>query len=190
MMLSGRQRLLALTMAAIGGLAWWLQQVDEPEIADKTEKERRPDYTVDKFTAIEMGDTGEPAQRMTATELRHYADDDTNELESPELTIYEDLAPPWIVRSQSAWVSADRDEILLQGDVFIDRAAGETTRPLHLETRELRLKRRKKYAETDQPVQATSELDWVTSANGAKIWFGEDLRIELLGRARGEISMP
>lgn len=190
MILSVRQSILALTLAAIGGLAWWLPKGDEPDTVQKAHRDRRPDYTVDNFTATEMDETGTPKQRLVATELRHYADDDTNELESPRLTVFEAGTPPWLVRSETAWVSGDSGQILLQGEVFIDREAGKTTRPVHIKTRKLLVRRRDSYAQTDQPVHATSNLDWVTSDNGAEIWFGEDLRIKLQGRARGEIASP
>jgi len=189
-MMSGRQRILALAMAAIGGMAWWLQQGDAPEVRGRTNKDRRPDYTVDNFTATEMDETGRPHRRLFAVELRHYADDDSNELESPRLTIFEDAAPPWLVRSETARIPGGSDEILLQGEVLIDREKGETTRPMHIKTRELLVKRNENYAVTKQPVRATSELHWVASDNGAEIWFGENLRIKLLGRARGEIRIP
>lgn len=177
-------------MAAIGGLAWWLQQGDEPAARNEVDQNRRPDYTVDNFTATEMDETGKPHRRLSAIELRHYADDDSNELQSPRLTMFEDAAPPWLVRSETARVPGNGDDILLQGEVFIDRARGEETQPMHIETRELLVKRRQNYAETDQPVRATSELDWVTSKTGAEIWLGENLRIKLLGRVRGEIAVP
>ena len=175
-------------MGGIGLLAWWLQQGNEHQIGGRVDNDRRPDYTVDNFTATEMGEDGTPEQRLVATGLRHFADDDSNELQSPRLTIFEEDTPPWLVRSQTAWVSGDNNEILLQGEVFIDRIAGERTRPVHIQTRELLVKRRESYARTEQPFHFTSWLDWVTSANGAEIWFGEDLRIKLHGRARGEIA--
>jgi len=189
-MTSMRQRILALLMAAIGGLAWWLQQGDEPVARDKADRDRRPDYTVDNFTTTEMDETGKPHRRLSAIELRHYADDDSNELRSPRLTIFEEAAPPWLVRSETARIPASNDNILLLGKVIVEREGGKQTRPVNIETRDLLVKRREDYAETDHPVHATSELDWVTSDTGAKIWFGKDLRIKLLGRARGEIATP
>jgi hypothetical protein len=94
------------------------------------------------------------------------------------------------LRSETAWVSGGGNTIRLQGEVFVFRDAGPTTKPLNLQTRELTLKRDQNYAETDRPVNAASNMDWLTSAKGARIWFGEELRIKLLGRARGQIAVP
>lgn len=189
-MLSMRQRVLALAMAAVGSYTWWLQQGVDPSDSDKGDTGRRPNYTVDNFTATQMDEGGAPLRQLTAIELRHYADDDSNELDDPQVTLFQDEGPPWLLRSDTAWLSGDNELMLLHGEVYIDREAGETTRPLHLRTRELTVKQRQKYAETDQPVRATSESDWVTSDHGAQVWFGDDLRIKLLGRARAEIVLP
>jgi lipopolysaccharide export system protein LptC len=189
-MLSARQRLLALTMAAVGAFAWWLQRDGTTPVSEEPAGERRPDYTVDNFTAVQMDELGEPYRRLTAIELRHFADDDSSELTSPSLTLFVESGPPWLVRSETAWISGDRNLIRLDGEVLIDREAGETTRPVHLKTRELLLKRKEDYAVTDQPVRITSGLDWTTSDAGAEIWLEKKLRVKLLGRVRGEMITP
>ena len=189
-MLSTRQRILALSMAALGALAWWLQQDAEPPSPDEGDRERRPDYTVDNFTATTMDLSGRPHRRMAAVELRHYPDDDSNELQSPRLTLFEESGPPWLLRSETAWISGDQKLIRLHGKVNIDREAGVTTRPVHMETSELLLKRDQEYAETDRPVRITSQSDWTTAENGARIWLKEKLRVQLLGRVRGETRIP
>jgi len=183
-----RQRLLALTMAVLGALAWWMQPDEEPPVRDRSAKEHHPDYTVDNFTITTMNDSGMPDRRLVAAELRHYPDDNTKELESPRLTLFEESGPPWVVRSESAWVSADNNRILLQGEVFIDRERGKTTRETHLETSELLLKREEHYAETNRSVRITSASDWTTSDKGARIWLQDKLRVELLGRVRGGMT--
>ncbi|MEA3278889.1 MAG: LPS export ABC transporter periplasmic protein LptC [Pseudomonadota bacterium] len=189
-MLTLRQLILALIMAAGGALAWWHLPDEESAPVREVDLERKPDYTVDNFTATMMGETGTPHRRLSARELRHYPDDESSELEQPMLTLFNEEGPPWLVRSQTGWVSADGDRLVLRGQVLIKREAGERTRPLELQTAELQVQPRNKYAETDQPVRATSEADWLTSANGARIWFGDPVRVKLLGRARGEFVVP
>jgi len=189
-MLSARQRILALSLAAVGTLAWWLQEDGKAPGPGQGDKERRPDYTVDNFAATQMGERGEPHRRLTAIELRHFADDDSSELQSPTLTLFEESGPPWLVHSQSAWVSGDGNLIRLHGEVHIDREAGAQTRPVHVRTSEVLLKRQENYAQTDRPVRITSESDWTTSKKGAEIWLEEKLRAKLLGRVRGEMIVP
>jgi len=186
-MLSARQRILVLAMASVGALAWWLRQGEETPGSNMDDPERRPDYTVDDFNVTTMDELGAPHRHLTATELRHYPDDDTKELETPRLTLYVETGPPWLVRSETAWISSDDNLIRMHGEVYIDRAAGVETRPVHMKTREVVVKRDENYAQTDQPVRITSESDWVTAENGAQVWLEEKLRIRLLGRVRGEM---
>lgn len=190
-MLLPRQILLALTLVLIGMAAWWRHSGEEasPELAPAP-AERRPDYTVDTLAATVMDETGAPARRLIAEELRHYADDGSSELSRPFLTVYNEAVPPWEIRSQSAWISADGERILMQGEVFIDREATASLRPLHLHTSELLVEPKREYAETGRPVRLTSRGEWLTSAHGARVWLGEALRVELYGRARAQLATP
>jgi len=131
-----------------------------------------------------MDTTGAPHRRLSAPELRHYADDDSSELERPVLTVFNPSAPPWVIRSETGWVSADGEEVQMRGEVFIDRESAPTARPLHLQTRDLLVRPRQDYAETQQPVRAASGADWLTSEAGGQVWFGDSLLIKLAGRAR------
>jgi len=184
---SARQRILILAMASVGALAWWLRQGGETPGPNTDDPKRRPDYTVDDFNVTTMDAFGAPHRHLTAIELRHYPDDDTKELETPRLTLYVETGPPWLIRSETAWISSDDNLIRMHGEVYIDRVAGVETRPVHMKTREVVVKRNENYAQTDQPVRITSETDWVTAENGAQVWLEEKLRIKLLGRVRGEL---
>lgn len=183
-MLSLRQRTLAVILVAAGGLAWWQQQGKEPAAVTQTPDEHRPDYTVENFSATLMDESGAPQRRMLAREMRHYPNDDSSELDRPVLTLFDEDGPPWLIRSETGWVSADGDEVHLHGEVFIDRESSPTTRPVHLKTRELRVKPREEYAETDEQVRITSEADWLTAMTGMQVWFGKAIKVKLYGRAR------
>lgn len=189
-MLSTRQRVLALATAAVGVLAWWLHPGEETLDPREGDRERRPDYRVNDFNNTMMNELGAPHRHLIADELRHYPDDDSKELDNPYLTLYVKIGPPWLVRSETAWISGDDNLIRMHGEVHIDREAGVTTQPVHLKTRELLLKQDQNYAQTDQPVWITSEDDWTTADKGAEVWLEEELRVKLWGRVRGEMISP
>jgi len=187
--LPSRQILLASLLAVAGLIAWWLQtQQETPDHVGQT-AEREPDYTVDRFTVTVMGETGRPVRQLTARELRHYPDDGGNELEEPRLTVFKEAEPPWRIRSKRGHATEDGDEILLLGPVFIDRAAGEEMRPMHIKTYDLFIRADDEYARTERPVHITSGADWTSSATGGEVWFGDKVRVKLFGRARQQIDL-
>jgi lipopolysaccharide export system protein LptC len=188
-MRSLREYVLALLLAAVGAIAWWLQGEQEAVTAPPADGARRPDYTVSGLTASLMNEDGHLHRRLTATQLRHYPNDGGSDLDDPRLTVFAEGGPPWIVRSGSGWVSEDGDELRLPGVVFIDREAGPNTRPVHLKTWDLYVKPRQDYAETDRPVHVTSNADWLASRQGTRVRFGEQLHLVLLGRVRAQVDV-
>jgi len=183
------QRSLAVLLAALGTLAWWLHRgMPQPGEA-AAERERRPDQIVERFATTVMDAAGAPQRRLEAEELRHYSADGESELDQPLLTLYQSEAPPWVVRSNQGWVPPGGDRIALSGDVRIDRAAAPGLRPLHLRTEALEIEPDAELAHTDRPVHLTSGADWLSSERGAKVWFGEALRVELYGRTRARMAV-
>jgi lipopolysaccharide export system protein LptC len=182
------QRLLAVLLVTLGTLAWWLHRGGEGPTEAAPERERRPDQVVERFTTTTMDATGAPQRRLQAQQLRHYSVDGASELDQPVLTLYQPPDPPWVVRSETGRVPPGSDRIDLAGDVRIDRAAGPGGRPLRLRTETLQIEPDTEIARTDQPVRVTSGADWLSAEQGAQVWFGESLRVELYGRTRARIE--
>lgn len=180
-MLTGQQMVLGLMMAALGAVAWWLLGTKTPDEAVSQVRERRPDYIIDTFAATTMTDTGSRDRRLVAAQLRHFADDDSNELDNPNLILFTEDGPPWRIRAEKGWMSGDKTRITLRTNVIVDRAAGDSTRPVHLETEGLDLYPKKDYAETQRPVKLASEQDWLTST-GMQVWLTDQLRARFEGR--------
>jgi len=174
--------LVIMVLLLVTAVASW-QLGGEPPATDAgidaPSEARAVDYRVRGFEVVRMTSDGMPAHRLRATSLRHFTDDDTTELESPRLTVFQNDAPPWEVDALQAWMSADGSLILLTGDVVIERAGDSANPPTRLETRELRVQPRTDYAETDAPVRVETDLDRL-DAVGMKAWLRPPSRLKFL----------
>ncbi len=184
MSLTGRELIVGAALALLGLFAWWYSTSFGPEPEPVPASARKPDYVVEDLVGVTMDANGRPARRLETPQLRHYPDDDSSELDAPRLLIFDDEAPPWRVRSERAWVSADGNEVLLEGAVRAERDAAPNLEPMLLVTSEMLLLPDSDYAETDHFAELERGNDWVTANDGLQLWFAEPMRIRLFGRTR------
>lgn len=174
-----------IALIGLAALSTWLLRTVESEREPTAEaRPRSPDYTLENFTASAMDGHGKLHDRLRARIMIHYPDDDSAELTKPHIELYRQDAPPWRIDAEKGWVYSKGELVLLQGDVFIERDAVSKDGPLHVITRDVRIRPKDKYAETDQPVtilQGTARVDAV----GMRAHFQEG-RLELLSAVRGK----
>ena len=177
--------LLILIMVVSAVLSWHLVRDEEPTSQPITRSSPREiDYYVTGLDVTRMTTAGRPAHRLRAENVQHYTDDDTTELQQPHLTVYQADSPPWEVDAERAWMSADGSLVLLSGEVLIERAGGEDTRPMRILTRDLRVQPREDYAETDEKVRVESDPDWL-DAVGMQAWLRPPSRLKFLSQVKG-----
>ncbi|NBC48178.1 MAG: LPS export ABC transporter periplasmic protein LptC [Gammaproteobacteria bacterium] len=179
--------LLLLTSVVIAG--WWLQRSREGGEAGAHRGERRPDYVVEGIRGLVLDIDGLPDRRLNAQRLRHYPDDGSSELDEPVMIVYPDEGPPWRVRSRSAWINANADEVLLQRDVRVRRAKTPRMDAIELRTSELRVLPQQDYAETDRFVEIERGQDWLTSQQGLRAWLADAIRAEFFGRVHARLEL-
>lgn len=172
-----------LLVAASG----WLNRSTQKKIVYQSPT-HSADYYLKQFTAVTMGEDGKPEKSLSADEMVHFPDDDTTELSRPKMTIYDGERPPWKVRSETGWVSGDKELVLLQGKVDIERPAAPGVRPFHVVTNDVRVQPNNNYAETDAYTLTKSRNDWVEST-GMQIWFAQPIRVKLLAKVRGRYEI-
>jgi lipopolysaccharide export system protein LptC len=188
MSLTGRELIVAALLALLGAAAWWYSASIAPEPDRVPETVRRPDYVIEDLVGVTMAPNGRPARRLETPQLRHYPVDDSRELDTPRILIFDDDAPPWVIRSERGWVSADGDEALLEGAVRAERDAAPNLEPMVLTTSELLLLPDSDYAETDRFAELERGNEWVSANDGMQVWFGEPMRIRLFGRTHMRIA--
>jgi lipopolysaccharide export system protein LptC len=188
MQLSRREIGLILMLLVVGAGSWWLTNSGQPDDPEVVAQGRRPDYVVDGIRGVTMDDRGMPSRRIDAARLRHYPDDGSSELDMPVLEVVGDGGPPWRARSETAWINAAGDEVLLQENVVLSRPATDLAAPIELRTSELLVMPKVDYAETGRFVEIEQGQDWLTGTDGVRAWFGETTRIQVFGRVRTRLE--
>jgi lipopolysaccharide export system protein LptC len=187
--LSRRELILMVLFLLVGVAAWWQLRTPDQRDADVGAAERKPDYVVEGLRGVTLDAEGRPTKRLEAERLRHYPDDRSSELDAPSLWVYSAQGPPWQARARSAWMNADADEVLLQDDVRLSRAATSAFEAVELRTSELLLLPEREYAETSQFVEIEQAGgDRVSGSEGMRAWFGAAMRVQVFGRVRARLS--
>jgi lipopolysaccharide export system protein LptC len=175
--------LTALAVVLLSVLSWWLlQRLEVDEQAGKAALVHEPDYYLDGMTRTTTGADGSLRNILRATHVEHFPDDDSTELASPHLEIYNGKPEPWHVIAERGWVSSGSDVVLLHGEVEIWRQGPAGEREYQVLTSELRVLPKEQYAETDSPTTIIGPAT-VTRAIGMRANFAHD-RLELLKRVR------
>lgn len=184
-----RQGRLTTVFAIVAATAWWLMHglIEEPPTPTRT---RTPNYVASDISAVETDPNGRPERRLVADQLRQYVAEDLTELDQPRLTLFDrEGGPPWHASSQRGFMLSGGQEVYLVDRVEIDRAGSTRTRSTRLETSELRIWPKLKYAQGDQPVRIESDRDWLT-ATGMRLWYDHPSRAEYPGRAHIFMAPP
>jgi len=187
-MLSQRRIVIGSLFILLAAGSTLLLQVTGKEESEKVKLEHTPDYYVEDFSVTNMDIDGKLEQTLSAERMLHYPDDDSTELTRPHLVIYEEGVPPWKIKSETGWVSGDGQLVLLNGAVKIDRIAAPGIRPVHITTRDLRVRPKENYAETDEKVKVRSLGDVQTSI-GMQAWLDKPIRLKFLSKVRGHYEI-
>jgi lipopolysaccharide export system protein LptC len=87
------------------------------------------------------------------------------------------------LRAEWGWVAADRQTLLLEGEVVVDRTTESGQLPVTLFTRDLRVRPAERYVETAAPARAVTPGGELRAV-GARAWLDQG-RVELLSEVRG-----
>ena len=172
-----------LVVVAFGVFSFWLlQDLEKDEVQTRTTLVHEPDYFLENVVRTTTGENGELRNILRATLVEHFPDDDSTELASPHLEIYNGAAEPWHVVAERGWISSGNDVVLLKGDVEIWRLGDGGRRAYEVITSELRVLPREQYAETDNPTIIVG-AESVTHSIGMRANFAHS-RLELVQRVR------
>ena len=113
-----------IVLAVLAGLSFWLQStVDRGESKNDGKFRHDPDATAENFTVRRFGPNGQVKYRLIAPFMKHFADDDSSELDLPTLVAYRPDAPPVTISGRHARVTSKGDVVYLWENVVVNRAA-------------------------------------------------------------------
>ena len=158
------QRLTAwfpvLLLAAVAAVTVWLDRhVQPPEIANTGKARHDPDYIAENFTVTRIGPDGAVRYKMKARRMQHYPDDDTTDLEAPNVVNFRDAGITMTASSKTAKLSSNGDDVYLQDDVRLTRSAYENHSELVMLTTWL-------HVVPDAPLLVRQHADYLTRAKG------------------------
>jgi lipopolysaccharide export system protein LptC len=173
-----------LLIVALAGFGWWLSTIGEQESRPEQAELHYPDYYASDLVSVRYNQDGLPQHRLKSVAMRHFADDDTTELEHPIFWQYAAGAAPWRVTATSATLYGNNNKIFMPGEVQIDHAASNGKRPYQITTSDLWAHPDSGYVSTKQRVQITSQGDWLHGV-GLQGQLLEPVKIKLLSEVRG-----
>jgi lipopolysaccharide export system protein LptC len=177
------------TLAVVAILSSWLaSRAPVEEARPIAPPAHVPEHFARNLRSTTMDAQGRPARALETPSLIRFLDDQTSELESPVLRVYQNGEPPWVIRSERAWVSADGDTLRLLGKVKITRDAAPGIRPVEVNTTNLLVRRKDDYVETADFATLVSQNSRASGV-GVQAWLGKENRIRLLSEARGHYAI-
>lgn len=173
--------------ALLAATTFWLARGGRDDAGDDIDPVNpRLDYALEDFRARLFDDEGRPALRIRAPRLANDALTGVGTIDSPTIELAQEDAV-WNIIADAARVSADREHILLTGEVTILRQDAATAAPVEIRTRELQLDVTPKVAHTDAPVSVIDGRNRVDGV-GMRVEF-DTRRFTLNDEVRGRYEV-
>lgn len=137
MMTRGSLWLPLAILVLLAGLSFWIERSVNFSASGQASTRTDPEGIMENFDALRTDETGRPHYRLSARTLKHYSNSKLTELESPRFALLDAQASDVRVDAQQATVSADGNEVDLQGDVKVVRAGQGTQSDLTMNTARL-----------------------------------------------------
>jgi len=179
--------LLVSFLAIISG--WVFQSIENRPILTKEKLRHDPDYFLKNFTATTMNQKGQPAYQVKATQLKHFPDNDSMELQQPLFSFYENNIKTWTAQANEALVTQDNNKINLKGDVILSQVlSSDKNLPITLTAEQLTIEPKKNIAHTKSKIKLHRGNNTIQSV-GMKANMNKN-RIEFLSKTRSHYVLP
>jgi lipopolysaccharide export system protein LptC len=179
-----------ILLALLAALTLWIDHTVQPPAPKRDGSTRHdPDYTVNNFSATRADALGDPRYALAGTEMRHYPDDDTTELERPRFTQFSLKKPTIQAQGARGLVSSDGENVYFMDNVKVVRAATPQKGELTILTEYLHIIPEQSILKTDQPVTILQAPRTVVHATGMEL-DKKERTLKLFSRVKVHYERP
>lgn len=152
-----------LLAGLLAGMTYWLDLASQPPPGTGDGKSRHdPDYFVEDFEVRRFGPEGNLQHTLRAALMRHFPDDDTTLVLSPDLTYHN--KPPTLIRAKEARLDSQGKHVQLIDDVRVTRGSANGRPETVLATARLDAYPDDEIATSDRPVTITQGKSTVSGS--------------------------
>lgn len=180
-----KNALMSIAVTMIIGVAALITLSYRPQTnASNNNDVQLPDAFMEEVNAVVMDKQGKPSMKMITPKLVHYAEDDSSQFVTPQLTIFRKSPQPWYITSKSGRATDGIENVDFWDDVVIQHAADVSSPATLIKTITLTVHPNKQTAETTAAIQLIQPNATITATGMFADMNSGDIR--LLSQARGE----
>lgn len=148
-------------------LSFWINQTVQEQGSRLSSQGRHdPDYMLYNFVSTRTDASGFTKYVLAASQMRHYPDSDTTDLQRPRFTQFGLNKPYTQIHGQRGKISANGKQVEFTQHVKVTRQATATKGEMQLVTDQLTLLPDQEIAHTDRPVVIKQQPATVITATG------------------------
>lgn len=171
-------------------LTFWINRTVQPPVPKADGSSRHdPDYIMTNFVTTQTYANGELRYKLAATEMRHFPDDDSTELQRPRYTQFAVGKPYTQVEGTRGYVSSNGEEVKLLDNVKVTRQAFAGKGEMTVETDYLNIRPNEDLVTTESPVVIRQAPKTVIYATGM-IYEKQKQTVTLLHKVRAHYEKP
>jgi lipopolysaccharide export system protein LptC len=176
---------LALVLA-LALLTFWLERTVRVEETHPSLRRHDPDYIVSNFRIISYGPAGIAESTLAARKMVHYPDDDSTDLEAPNVLSTKAGEAPMTLTADRGALSQDGEDTFLYDNVLIVRKEVPLQPEMRMQTSFLHIVRGRSLILTDRDV-SIDEVGRSLTGRGMEYDNGTRL-LHLRERVRGRFE--
>jgi lipopolysaccharide export system protein LptC len=183
-------------LLVLTGLTFWLRYATElPQTKYDGKLRHDPDYIITDAILRKIDQTGRLKYTLSATDIRHYPDDESTDMLKPNLVNLQVKKPPVTLSAERGHMSKDGEKVDLYDNVRIRRSASAQYEELTAYTPELTVLPDVEKAFTKSPVLITQGKSWMKGVgmqvdNRAQTYLIESQAVAVLESKHAKKQKP